>query len=123
MIGTIRKSLAELLSERNEWLQICSSEGGLFEYCSDEVIIHNLNTIYYNSTGDIRIVGTLLHDQETIDAGILASLKISTGIKPRFLGLNGLKSIAGSAKWGIDNIIEGNPRYLIFSLKKKPEAI
>ena len=114
------EKLAELLSERNEWLQICSSEGGLFEYCSDEVIIHNLNTIYYNSTGDIVIVGTLLHDAETIDAGMLAALKISTGIKPRFLGLNGLKSITGSNKWKIENIIEGNPRYLIFSLKREP---
>ena len=114
------EKLTELLSERNEWLQICSSEGGLFEYCSDEVIIHNLNTIYYNSTGDIVIVGTLLHDAETIDAGMLAALKISTGIKPRFLGINGLKSITGSDKWKINNIIEGNPRYLIFSLKREP---
>jgi hypothetical protein len=110
-----------LLSERNEWLQICSSEGGLFEYCSDEVIIHNLDTIYNNSNGDIVFVGSLLHDAETIDAGILAALKISTGIKPRFLGLKGLKGITGSDKWGIDNIIEGNPRYLVFSLKRRPD--
>jgi hypothetical protein len=101
-------------------LQKCSSEGGLFEYCSDEVIIHNLDTICNNSNGDIVIAGSLLHDAETIDAGMLAALKISTGIKPRFLGLNGLKSITGSDKWKINNIIEGNPRYLIFSLKREP---
>jgi hypothetical protein len=115
------EKLAELMSDRKEWLQICSSEGGLFEYCSDEVIIQNLNTIYNNSTDDIVIAGTLLHDVETIDSGMLAALKISTSIKPRFLGINGLKGITERNKWKIENIIEGNPRYLIFSLKREPE--
>lgn len=87
------EKLDVLLSERKEWLQICSSEGGLFEYCSDEVIIRNLNALYDNSNKDIIIAGTLLHDIKTVDAGIIAALKISTSIKPRFLGLEGLKSI------------------------------
>lgn len=110
--------LMELLSERNQWLQICSSEGGLFEYCSDDVIIQNLNTLYDNSPEDIIIAGTLLHDIETVDAGIIAALKISTAIKPRFLGINGLKSIIENNKWKLNYIIEENPRYLVFSLKK-----
>jgi hypothetical protein len=110
--------LAELLSERKEWLQICASEGGLFEYCSDEVIIRNLTTIYNKSAEDIIIAGTLLHDINTVDAGIIAALKISTTIKPRFLGINGLKSIIEHNKWKVNSIIEGNPRYLIFALKK-----
>jgi AAA+ ATPase superfamily predicted ATPase len=111
--------LEELLSERKEWLQICSSEGGLFEYCSDEVITQNLNTIYNNSTDDIVIAGSLLHDIKIVDAGIIAALKISTSIKPRFLGLEGLKSIINKNKWKLDSLIKGNPRYLIFALKKE----
>ena len=110
--------LIELLTERKEWLQICSSEGGLFEYCSDEVIIKNLNILYSYSTDDIIIAGTLLHDVETIDAGMLAALKISTKIKPRLLGIKGLKNIVENYKWKIESTIEGNPRYLIFALKK-----
>jgi len=112
------EKLEELLSERKEWLQICSSEGGLFEYCSDEVITQNLNTIYNNSADDIVIVGSLLHDIKIVDAGIIAALKISTSIKPRFLGLEGLKSIINKNKWKLDSLTEGNPRYLIFALKK-----
>jgi hypothetical protein len=112
------EKLAELLSERKRWLQICSSEGGLFEYCSDEVIIRNLNTIYSHSGDDIVIAGTLLHDVKTIDAGMLAALKISTNIKPRLLGINGLKNIIENNSWKIESITEGNPRYLIFALKK-----
>jgi len=113
------KQLEELLSERKEWMQICSSEGGLFEYCPDEVIIQNLNAIYKNSNEDIIIAGSLLHDIKTVDAGIIAALKISTTIKPRFLGIDGLKSIIEKNKWKLDGIIEGNPRYLIFLLKKE----
>jgi hypothetical protein len=110
-----------LLNERKEWLQICSSEGGLFEYCSDEVIIQNLKIIYTNSADDMIIVGSLLHDIETVDAGIKAALKISTLIKPRFLGIDGLKNIIEKNKWVLNNMIEGNPRYLIFALSKDLE--
>lgn len=85
--------LEELLSERKEWMQICSSEGGLFEYCSDETISRNLNTLYHNSNEDIIIAGSLLHDIKIVDAGAIAALKISTGIKPWFLGIEGLKKI------------------------------
>ncbi len=113
------KKLLELLSERRDWLQICTSEGGLFEYCNDEIIIQNINILFEYSAKDIVIVGTLLHDIETVDEGIKAALKISTNIKPRFLGINGLKSIIEKNKWELNTVIEGNPRYLVFSLKKK----
>lgn len=110
--------LQQLLSERKDWLQICSSEGGLFEYCSDEVIVQNLDTIYANSCEDIIVAGSLLHEVENIDRGAIAALKISTALKPRFLGMDGLKTILQKSKWLPGNIIEGNPRYLIFTLHK-----
>lgn len=109
--------LNKLLSERKEWLLACSSEGGIFEYCSDEVIDKTLDTLFNNSNSEIILTGSLLHDIENVDAGIIASLKISTNIKPRFLGLDGLKNICRKY-WTIESIIEGNPRYLVFCLKK-----
>jgi hypothetical protein len=109
--------LEKVLKERKDWIISCSSEGGLFEYCTDEVIEKNLDTLFENSNSELIITGSLLHDIKNVDAGIIASLKISTNIKPRFLGLDGLKRICKS-KWVIDNIIEGNPRYLVFRLKK-----
>ncbi len=113
------EKLAELLSERKEWLQVCSSEGGLFEYCSDEVIIRNLDTLYSHSNDKTIIAGTLLQDVKEIDAGMVAALKISTNMAPRLLGINGLKNILKDNKWKIGTIIEGNPRYLVFSLIKE----
>ena len=112
------QKLQELLSERKEWIQICSSEGGLFEYCSDEVIAQNLNAIHKNSAEDIIITGSLMHDIETVDKGAIAALQISTALKPRFLGIKGLKSIIEKTRWNLTNTIEGNPRYLIFKLVK-----
>ena len=112
------QKLKELLTERKEWLQICSSEGGLFEYCSDEVVIQNLKTIHEHSASNIILAGSLMHDIESIDRGAIAALKISTSIKPRFLGIEGLKSIIEKNEWNLRCIIEGNPRYLIFRLGK-----
>lgn len=111
--------LENLLAERNGWLQICSSEGGLFEYCSDEVIIKNLNVICNNSAGDLIIAGSLLRDINSVDAGIVAALKISTAIKPRFLGIDGLRNIIEKNKLKLVDVMENNPRYMIFSLRKE----
>jgi hypothetical protein len=104
--------LLKLLSERSEWIKICSSEGGLFEYCQDDVIIKNLNVLH-KSSPEVVVLGSLLHNINKIDAGTVAALKISTSIKPRFLGLEGLKMLCEN-KWTIEGIIEGNPRYLVF---------
>jgi hypothetical protein len=114
--------LEELLAERKEWLQICASEGGLFEYCTDEVIIRNLNTLYDKAAKDIIVAGSLLHSIGKVDAGIVAALRISTGIKPRFLGIDGLRNIIETNSWQPDRIIEGNPRYQVFVLSKTDKA-
>jgi hypothetical protein len=111
------EALTKILTERKEWLQLCSSEGGLFEYCSDEVIDKNLTTLFNNSNNELIISGSLLHEISNVDPAIIAALKISTGIKPRFLGLKGLKTLC-KKKWTVESTIEGNPRYLVFCLKK-----
>jgi hypothetical protein len=108
--------LESVLKEKKDWIISCSSEGGLFEYCSDEVIEKNLGALLNSSNPDLLITGSLLHDIKNVDPGIIASLKISTNIKPRFLGLDGLKNLCRT-NWTIENIIEGNPRYLVFCLK------
>jgi len=50
-----------------------------------------------------------------------AALKISTTIKPRLLGIDGLKNIIEKNHWNLNGTIEGNPRYLIFALSKDLE--
>jgi hypothetical protein len=110
--------LKNLLKNRKEWLKICASEGGLFEYGSDEDIISNLNTLYENSGNEMMIAGTILHEIGKIDAGAKAAMKI-TSIKARMLGIDGLSTCLEKTKWKLDRQMENNPRYLVFSLKKK----
>jgi hypothetical protein len=109
--------LTELLLERQEWLQMCASEGGLFEYGSDEVIIQNLNSLYDNSAADMKIAGSIMRDMSTVDPGARVALKM-TNIKARLLGIDGLKNILEKTRWKLDRIKEGNPRYVIFTLMK-----
>jgi hypothetical protein len=112
------EKLEELLTARKNWMQVCSSEGGLFEYGSDEVIIRNLNALQSQANDEVVVAGTLLRDKESIDAGMLAALQISTNFKPRLLGKEGFKRITETNNWKIRSITEGNPRYLIFSIEK-----
>jgi hypothetical protein len=109
--------LRDFLIKRNEWLNITSSEGGLFEYASDEDIIRNLNILYDNSQKNMKIVGSVIRDANTVDPGILASMKL-TNIKARLLGVEGLKKTIKETSWTIENIMENNPRYLTFTLGK-----
>jgi hypothetical protein len=110
--------LKNLLKNRKEWLNICASEGGLFEYGSDEDIISNLNAIYENSQGEILLAGSVMRDFGTIDAGAKAAIKI-TSIKARMIGLDGLSTCLEKTKWKLDRQMENNPRYYVFSLKQE----
>lgn len=109
--------LQNFLSGHNNDLIICSSEGGLFEYASGEEIIQNLNVLYNSVQDDMKIVGSLIRDEKSVDAGILASMKI-TKIKAKLLGIEGLLKLLEKTNWILDNTISSNPRYLVFTLKK-----
>jgi hypothetical protein len=111
------KVLSDFLSKRKEWLVITSSEGGLFEYASDEDIISNLNVLSDKYPGKMKIIGSAIHDINKVDAGITASMKL-TNIKARLMGLEGFKGILNKTSWNIETANESNPRYLTFSLTK-----
>ena len=109
--------LREFLLKRKESFVIASSEGGLFEYASDEDIVKNLNVLHDNSQKNMKIVGSAIRDVNTVDPGILASMRL-TKIKARLLGIEGLNNTLSKTAWTIDNMMENNPRYLTFTLGK-----
>jgi hypothetical protein len=112
------QKLLDLLSERKDWIQICTSEGGLFEYGSDKEIIKNLNTVYDNSGDDIQIVGSLLLDNDNINPAFIELAKIA-GTAGKFIGIEGLKGILKNTNWILDQITNDGTMYNIFTLKKK----
>ena len=109
--------MESLLAERKEWITLCSSEGGLFEYGTDEEIINNLNLLYDQTGEEMKIAGTLIKDSSSVDRGMLTILE-KTNINTRLLGMQGLQEILNKTRWVIDTAIKDNPRYVVFMLKK-----
>lgn len=114
------KRLTKFLSKRKECIVMCASEGGLFEYGSNEEIITNLNALYENSPTDMQIAGDTFHDICTVDPTVPVVAEVC-GLSFRFLGTEGLKSILEKTNWKLDSIKEKNPIYVVFTLKKDVE--
>jgi hypothetical protein len=112
------EKLAMLMQERSEWIQICSSEGGLFEYGSDAEIIDNLNQLYLNSPIDMKITGSLVFTKENVNPGFLAGAEL-LGINMNFLGLTGLKRILAQTKWVLESTQDIEAIYVVFTLRKR----
>ena len=109
--------LDDLLSERKDWIVVCVSEGGLFEYGTDEDIIKNLGSLYGNSIDDIVVAGDVVLDLESVNSAFPALLE-GSGNRVRFIGSEGFKKILAKTNWLLDRTIEGNPCYLIFTLTR-----
>ncbi|MBU7017361.1 MAG: hypothetical protein HXS44_07610 [Theionarchaea archaeon] len=111
------RELVKFLSKRKESIMMCASEGGLFEYATNEEIVDNLNSLYDYSPDEMKIVGDTFHDLETVDPTIPAVGEVC-GMSFRFLGTEGLNRILDETNWKLDFKIEKNPIYVIFVLKK-----
>jgi hypothetical protein len=107
-----------LMQERKNWTKICTSEGGLFEYGTDEDIVKNLKVLNdYSTDDDMKIVGDVILDIEKVDPAFPAMLAGANN-RIRFIGVEGLRKIVGQTEWTPYRVVEGNPVYTIFVLKK-----
>lgn len=111
------EGLMKVIPEKSEWIQLISSEGGLFEYGSDEDIIQNLNTLYESSAANTRIFGSMIFDKENVNSGYLGFVEF-TGIKIRLLGFTGLDNILAQTHWVLESSREIDSVFIVFSLKK-----
>lgn len=111
------EALLKMSLERSDWIQLCSSEGGLFEYGSDSDIIRNLNNFFTNSPVDARVTGSLIFDREQVNKGYLGFTEF-IGVQIRYLGLEGLQRILAQTSWVLEESHEIDTIYNLFSLKK-----
>jgi hypothetical protein len=110
--------LIPLLSNKKDWIVMCTSEGGLFEYGGDEEIIRNLNVLYDHSPAGMRVAGTIVHEPNKVHATVPALAKASNaGLQ--FLGVSGLTGLLEKTGWGLERVQEQNPIYAVFTLKKE----
>lgn len=111
------EGLVPLLSNREDCIVMCASEGGLFEYGTEEDIIRNLDVLYDHSPDGTRIAGTIVHERNKVHATVPALAKASNaGL--RFLGVSGLTGLLENTGWRLERVQEENPIYAVFTLKK-----
>jgi hypothetical protein len=95
----------------NSIVPVCSSEGGLFEYGSDEEVVSNLRALMVAASPAPVFIGTAWHDNEA--SKVLRSVG-SLAITPR--EVERISALAGAAGWSLRRIIGDNPVYNVFAL-------
>jgi hypothetical protein len=89
-----------------------SSEGGLFEYATDEAIVANLETLSEGTPDDFFIVGSVVRGER------VNQLQNRYSKAPlRLFGPEAFQALVRRADWVVDRAVE-TPVYRIASLKK-----
>jgi hypothetical protein len=78
-----------------------SSEGGLFEYGSDEEIVANLEALHAGTPRDAIVVGSVTRDGALVRASLIAS-RVAT--RPRTM--EGFRGLCEQAGWSMERVIE-----------------
>jgi hypothetical protein len=90
-----------------------SSEGGLFEYGSDDAIVGNLAALRDCAPAGCAVVGSIMRDAE---AGRAIS---KTGeVANRLFVVDDFATLARGAGWAVGAVAGGNPLYEVVSLRK-----
>jgi hypothetical protein len=95
--------LGEILVELDAGDAACgiSSEGGLFEYGSDEEIVSNLLAMHSGTAHDAVVVGSVTRDGRPVRASLVAN-RAST--RPRMI--EAFRALAEQAGWTLQRVIE-----------------
>jgi hypothetical protein len=95
--------LGELLGELGAREAACgiSSEGGLFEYGSDEEIIANLQEAHAGTGRDAIVVGSVTRAGAVVRASRIGG---RMAVKPRTM--DGFRGICEQAGWSVERVIE-----------------
>ncbi len=78
-----------------------SSEGGLFEYGSDEEIVANLETLHEGTAEDAVVVGSV-----TRAGGAMREMQGGTRIATRPRTLEAFETLARNGGWRVDEVLE-----------------
>lgn len=95
-----------------------SSEGGLFEYGSDEEIIANLKQLHAGTPDDAFIAGTVTRDSEVIRAA-----HGNSAIKVRPRTLEAFCKLAEAGGWSIHQAIERPMSYNLSLMKSEAKTL
>lgn len=94
-----------------------STEGGLFEYASDEEIVSNLKVIRVGTPDDFVMVGPVIRDATTLDPRLRMTEHVEGRPAIRYIGLDAFRQLARSAGWTIERSLDG-PMHQVVRLRK-----
>lgn len=96
---------------------VCSSEGGLFDYGSDEEIVANLTALREGTPADFVVVGSVVRDTETLDPRLKGTTEPQGRPLIRYLGLKAFRLLADRAGWRVDRVLDSVAHHAV-GLKK-----
>jgi hypothetical protein len=94
-----------------------SSEGGLFEYASDDQITANLAALETGTPGDTVVVGPVVRDGTTLDPRLCATEHVPGRPPVRYMGLIAFANLACRSGWRIARTLDG-PVHQVVCLRK-----
>jgi hypothetical protein len=90
-----------------------SSEGGLFDYGSDEIIVGNLRVLHEAAPPDVTMVGSVIRDLDTLDARLHVTTTMKGRPAVRWLGLAAFEKLARQAAWTIVRTIDSTAHHVV----------
>jgi hypothetical protein len=96
---------------------VCSSEGALFDYGSDEDIVANLTALRDATPPGFAVVGSVVRDASTIDPRMIPTTEPGGRPLIRYLGLEAFCVLAERAGWRVERTIDSVAHHAV-ELKK-----
>jgi len=90
-----------------------STEGGLFDYGSDEVIVANLQVLREATPKDFTMVGSVVRDLGTLDSRLRVTATMKGRPAIRWLGLTAFEALAKQAGWKIARTIDSTAHHVV----------
>ncbi len=82
-----------------------STEGGLFDYGSDDAIVANLHLLHDCTPPDFIMVGSVVQDRDTLDPRLKMAPDFKNRPNIRFLGLDAFSGLASRAGWVVETSV------------------
>ncbi len=90
-----------------------STEGGLFDYGSDEIIVKNLEILHQTTPEDFTMVGSVVRDLATLDSRLYVTATMKARPAVRWLGLEAFAALAEQARWEITRTIDSTAHHVV----------
>ncbi len=113
---TVLRTMLEQLTAENGVIA-GSSEGGLFEFASDEDIVANLQVLCTHTPADCVMVGPVVRDASTLDPRLRATEHVEGRPGIRYIGLDNFARLAARGGWTIARHLDG-PMHQVVCLQK-----